>query len=230
MTLKMLDLYCGGMGAGYGYHLAGFDVTGIDIKQRRDLPDGPKFIKGDVREVLQHIDYLRTFDIIHASPPCQTHTRAKHLRDAQGKGTSKLDLVDETRRALVASGVPYIMENVPGAPMRQDVLLCGSMFPDLHVMDNTGRRWLQRHRIFESNLPLTAPGPCDHKGAGVRPLGVYASKADNIPSGGQTCRTLEEGRLLMGIHWMSWSALVESIPPAYTQHLGTQAMEILLHA
>jgi DNA (cytosine-5)-methyltransferase 1 len=227
--VKLLDLYSGAMGAGVGYYRAGFDVTGIDIHKRRDMPTEPvTFIKADAREVLKDMDFLRSFDLIHASPPCQTHTRAKHLRDAQGKSTSKLDLVDETRDALVESGVPYIMENVPGAPLREDVLLCGSMFPALHVYDDTGRRWLQRHRIFESTLPLSAPGPCRHKEAGVRPLGVYAGKADNIPSGGQTCRTLEEGRKLMGIDWMSWAALVEAIPPAYTYWLGVQAREILM--
>lgn len=226
--MKALDLYCGGLGAGIGYYRAGFDVTGIDIKKRRDMPSEPvEFIKADVREVLTDLSFLRSFDLIHASPPCQTHTRAKHLRDAQGKSTSKLDLVDETRDALNRAGVPYIMENVPGAPLRQDVLLCGSMFPELHVYDETGRRWLQRHRIFETTLDLTAPGPCRHKAAGVRPLGVYASKADNIPSGGQTCRTLEEGRKLMGIDWMSWAALIEAIPPAYTAWLGGQAYDQL---
>lgn len=220
--MRILDLFCGGMGAGYGYHLAGFEVVGVDIKQRRDLPDGIEFIKKDCLEVMADKDFLSEFDAIHASPPCQTHTRAQHLRDAQGKSTSKVNLIPETRAALEASGLPYVIENVPGAPLREDLLLCGSMFPELHVHDQTGRRWLQRHRLFESNVPLTPPGPCDHKGAGVRPLGVYASKADNIPSGGQTCRTLEEGRKLMGIPWMSWSALVESIPPAYTEHIGKQ--------
>lgn len=217
---RLLDLYCGGFGAGYGYAQVGFDVTGIDIHERRDLPEGVTFVKADALEVLSDVEYLRSFDAIHASPPCQTHTRAKHLRDAQGKSTDKVDLISETRYGLERAGVPYVMENVPGAPLRHDLLLCGSMFPELHVYDETGRRWLQRHRVFESNVLLLSPGECRHKAAGVRPLGVYASKADNIPSGGQTCRTLEQGRQLMGIPWMSWSALVESIPPAYTRHIG----------
>lgn len=224
---RLLDLYCSAFGAGWGYHLAGFAVTGVDRVRRQSLPEGVEFIKADVLKVLEDVEYLRSFDLIHASPPCQTHTRAKHLRDAQGKGTSKLDLIAPTRDALDRAGVPYILENVPGAPLRDDVLLCGSMFPELHVYDETGRRWLQRHRIFESTLDLKAPGPCDHKGAGVRPLGVYASKADNIPSGGQTCRTLEEGQNLMGIPWMSWAALIEAIPPAYTRCLGDQAIAVI---
>lgn len=219
---RLLDLFCGAFGAGYGYAEAGFHVVGWDRHQRRDLPDHPniEMVKGDALEALADVEYLRSFDAIHASPPCQTHTRAKHLRDAQGKSTDKTDLIAETRWGLERAGVPYVIENVPGAPLRADLLLCGSMFPELHVYDDTGRRWLQRHRVFESNVPLGHQPQCRHKAAGVRPLGVYASKADNIPSGGQTCRTLEEGRDLMGIPWMSWAALVEAIPPAYTRHLA----------
>jgi hypothetical protein len=98
------------------------------------------------------------------------------------------------------------------------------MFPKLHVYDETGRRWLQRHRAFELSGFAMGQPDCDHHRAGVRPLGVYAGKADNIPSGGQTARTLEEGRALMGIDWMSWAALVEAIPPAYTEYIGWGAM------
>lgn len=220
MTLRLLDLFCGAGGAGEGYRRAGFQVTGVDNRRRRcGYPPG-ELVLADAREVLADLAYLRTFDLIHASPPCQTHTRAKHLRDAQGKGTSKVDMIPETRNALAYAGVPYVIENVPGAPLRADLLLCGSMFDHLYVYDETGRRWLQRHRVFEIS-GFTVPQPaCDHAGAGVRPLGVYAGKGDSIPSGGQTCRTLEQGQLLMGIDWMSWAALVEAVPPAYTEHIG----------
>lgn len=225
---RLLDLYCGAFGAGYGYLAAGFDeVVGIDIKRRRDLPDGVTFIKGNVLEYLQDLDFLRSFDAVHASAPCQLFTRCGHLRDAQGKTTTKLNLIPQTRDALDLAGVPYVLENVEGAPLRNDLLLCGSMFPELHVDDATGRRWLKRHRVFESNVPLISAGRCRHKEAGVRPLGIYASKADNIPSGGQTARTLEEGRELMGIPWMSWAALVEAIPPAYTTWIGVQLLTAL---
>lgn len=222
MRPRLLDLFCGAFGAGMGYVQAGYDVVGWDVHKRRDMPESPhvQFIKGDALEALADIDYLRGFDAIHASPPCQTHSITQHLRDAQGKGTDKIDLIPQTRAGLEAAGVPYVIENVPGAPIRDDLTLCGSMFPELHVYDDTGRRFLQRHRVFESNVPLTPPGDCRHSAAGVRPLGVYGSKSDDIPSGGQTCRTLDEGRRLMGIGWMSWAALVESIPPAYTRHIG----------
>jgi len=218
--VKLLDLFCGAGGAGQGYADAGFDVVGVDNKRRRCGYPAGDLIVADALEVMTDLAFLRSFDLIHASPPCQTHTRAKHLRDAQGKGTSKVDLIPQTRNALAYAGVPYVMENVPGAPLRADLTLCGSMFDWLYLYDSTGRRWLQRHRIFELH-GFTVPQPaCDHRGAGMRPLGVYAGMRDNIPSGGQTCRSLAEGQMLMGIDWMSWSALVEAIPPAYTEHIG----------
>ena len=236
---KVLVGYAGGMGSAWGYARAGFDVTAIDIHKRQDLPplgEHVRFIKADFLKVLLDIDYLRTFDLLDGGPPCQTMTRLTMLRDAQGKGTSKLNLIPETRVGFVASGKPYVIENVEDAHrrghLRNDLLLCGSSFPELHTYDETGRRWLKRHRVFEIE-GFTVPQPecctcqarcskpeCGHRRAGVRAMGVFASKGDSIPSGGQTAPTLEAGRELMDISWMSWSALVEAIPPAYTRYIG----------
>lgn len=229
MRPRLLDLYCSSFGAGMGYVQAGFDVTGVDLVKRRDMPASPHvtFIRADAVDVLADVDYLRTFDAIHASPPCQTHSRTQHLRDAQGKGTDKVDLIPETRYGLKRAGVPYVIENVPGSPLQEDLVLCGSMFPELHVYDDTGRRWLRRHRVFESNVELSPPGPCRHRTAGIRCLGVYGSMGDDIPSGGQTVRDLDQGRRLMGIDWMSWAALKEAIPPAYTRHIGLFLLDAL---
>lgn len=221
---QCLDLYCGGGGAGWGYRLAGFDVVGVDrVKRRCGYPAG-EFIKADVLDVLDDVEWLRGFDLIHASPPCQTHSRTKHLRDAQGKGTDKVDLIPQTRDALEQAGVPWVIENVEGAPIREDLLLCGSMFPVLRVRDETGIRWLKRHRVFEAGggVELTPPGECRHKEAGVRPLGVYGSRGDDIPRGGQTCRTVEQAQRLMMMPWGGWSVLVEAIPPVYAKWIGEQ--------
>jgi site-specific DNA-cytosine methylase len=220
VTRTVLDLFSGAGGAARGYLDAGFHVTGVDSSRARLRHYPGETIHGDALDVMQDLDYLRTFDLIHASPPCQTHTRAQHLRDAQGKGTIKVDLIPQTRDALARAGIPSVIENVPGAPLRADLMLCGSMFPWLYTFDGTGRRWLQRHRIFEVR-GFTVPQPeCDHRNAGVRPLGVYGSKRDSIPSGGQTAATLAEAGNLMGINWMPWNALIEAIPPAYTEHIG----------
>jgi DNA (cytosine-5)-methyltransferase 1 len=188
--------------------MAGFDVVGVDIKRQKRYPF--EFIQADALEVLDDEGFLRSFDAIAASPPCQTHSRTKHLRDAQGKSTSKEDLIPETREALVRVGVPYVIENVPGAPLVNPIVLCGSSF---------GLR-VRRHRLFESNVPLFGL-PCDHKGQG-RPVGVYGSMRDDIPGGGRTARSVEDARDAMGIDWMIWGELVEAIPPAYTKHIGDQ--------
>jgi DNA (cytosine-5)-methyltransferase 1 len=210
--MKLLDLYCGVGGASAGYYKAGFDVTGIDLKHGRRYPY--KYIKGDVLLYLQDLDFLRSFDIIHASPPCQTHSITQHLRNAQGKSTSKLDLIPQTRAALIASGKPYVIENVPGSPLINPIQLCGSSF---------GLR-VRRHRLFESNMKLTG-STCNHKGQG-RPVGVYGSLNDQIPKGGKTATTIDEGRDAMGMPWAIWTELVEAIPPAYSEYIGKQIINL----
>jgi len=211
--MKLLDLYCGVGGASVGYHQAGFEVLGVDLKHGKRYPF--TYMRANVLDVLQDEEYINQFDVIHASPPCQTHSITKHLRNAQGKTTSKVDLIPETRAALIASGKPYIIENVPGSPLLNPIQLCGSSF-GLKV---------RRHRLFESNVRLIG-SVCDHKAQG-RPIGVYGSLNDEIPKGGKTASTINEARQAMGIDWGIWTELVEAIPPAYTKYLGEQ---LLRHA
>ena len=207
----MLDLYCKAGGASVGYAKAGFEVIGVDIKKQKRYPY--QFIQADALDVLADKDFISQFDVIAASPPCQTHSATKHLRNAQGKSTNKVDLIPQTREGLIASGKIYIIENVPGAPLIDPVVMCGSSF-GLKV---------RRHRQFESNVKLTGLS-CNHKLQG-KPVGVYGSMRDEIPSGGHTAKSLEEAREAMGIDWMLWGDLVEAIPPIYTEYLGKQIME-----
>jgi len=193
-----------------GYHRAGFEVIGVDIKKQKRYPF--KFIQADALEILADKDFLNQFDAIAASPPCQTHSITQHLRNAQGKSTDKVDLIPQTRQALKDLGKPYIIENVPGAPLINPVILCGSAF-ELKV---------RRHRHFESNINLVG-SICNHKLQG-RPVGIYGSMRDEIPNGGKTADTIEQAREAMGIDWMIWGELVEAIPPAYTQYLGKQLL------
>jgi len=210
--MKLLDLFCGAGGASMGYFNAGFDVVGIDNKPHKDYPF--IMVVADVMDLTP--DYLQQFDLIHASPPCQPFTSLMKLAHAQGKQTNKPDLLKPTRRLLRASGVNYIIENVPGAPLRNPVQLCGSSF-NLKV---------RRHRLFESYLKLKG-SKCDHKTQG-RPIGVYGSMKDEIPNGGKTATNVNEARNAMGISWaMKWGDLVEAIPPIYTEYLGKQALEQL---
>ena len=208
--MKLLDLYCKAGGASKGYADAGFEVTGVDIKKQKRYPF--TFIQADCLEIMKDLDFLRSFDVIAASPPCQTHSSTKHLRVAQGKQTDKVDLIPQTREALVASGVPYVIENVPGAPLIDPVQFCGSYF-GLKV---------RRHRLFESNIKLIG-SPCKHKEQG-RPVGIYGSMRDEIPGGGHTAKTIEQAREAMGIDWMIWGELVEAIPPIYTYEIGKQLL------
>ncbi len=205
--MKLLDLFCGAGGASDGYSRAGFEVTGIDVKHGKRYPH--TYIRGDVRDYLD-VEFLREFDVIAASPPCQTFSATKHLRNAQGKSTSKVNMIPEVRDALIASGKPYIIENVPNAPLINPVQLCGSAF-QLKV---------RRHRLFESNVEIVGTG-CYHKEQG-KPVGIYGSMRDEIPNGGHTAKTMAEANEAMGIDWMIWGELVESIPPIYTQYLGEQ--------
>jgi DNA (cytosine-5)-methyltransferase 1 len=206
--MKLLDLFCGAGGASVGYHRAGFEVTGIDLKHGKRYPY--QYIRGDVMDYIHDVDFMRSFDVIHASPPCQTFSSTKHLRNAQGRTTDKQDLIEPVRSALIAASVPYVIENVMGAPLINPVTLCGSAF-GLKV---------RRHRLFESSEQLTGT-TCSHNEQG-RPIGIYGSMRDEIPNGGRTAKTMQEANKAMGIEWMIWGELVESIPPVYTQYIGEQ--------
>lgn len=212
MRPRLLDLFSGAGGAAMGYYRAGFDIVGVDIKPQPNYPF--EFIQYDALRFP-----LEGFDAIHASPPCQKFSITANLARAQGKNASEVDLLTPIRPLLEASGLPYIIENVKGAPLISPVVLCGSTF-GLAV---------RRHRLFESNVWLFDNGPCRHKEQG-RPIGIYYSIGDEIPQGGKTAASLEEGQAAMGIDWMTWPELREAIPPAYTEHLGRQLIVAIQRA
>ena len=168
------------------------------------------FIKTDVMSL--DLDFIKQFDFIHASPPCQSYSITQNLAKAQGKKSSKPELVEPVRQILKMSGLPYIIENVIGAPLLNPVMLCGSAF-NLKV---------RRHRIFESNLNLMGT-VCNHKAQG-KPIGVYGSLNDQIPNGGHTAKTINEANEAMGTVGFKWRHLCEAIPPAYSLHLGKQVI------
>ena len=207
--MRLLDLFCGQGGAAAGYARAGFEVTGVDINPQPRFPY--TFVQADAVEYVKEFGHL--FDAIHASPPCQAHSALRTL----WKDRAHPELVAPTREALVASGKPWIIENVPGAPLIDPVVLCGSMF-DLKVADRTGLvRWLRRHRLFESNVALTAPGPCAHGGRPV--MGVYGHSGGRQMTRGYKA-TRAEASAVLGIDWMSLRGLSQSVPPAYAEWLG----------
>jgi DNA (cytosine-5)-methyltransferase 1 len=161
---RLLDLFCGAGGAGMGYHRAGFDVVGVDIASQKNYPF--EFIQGDA--LAYCAEHGHEFDAIHASPPCQAHSAMKTMYNAR----EHLDLVPQTREALRATGKPYVIENVPGAPLITPFILCGTMF-DLGWEDAE----LRRHRLFESSTFMLTPS-CAH-GRRRSTVGVYGGHLRN---------------------------------------------------
>lgn len=205
---KLLDLYCGVGGAGWGYHLAGFEVTGIDLEDQPHYPC--RFIQADAIEFM--LKYGWEYDLIHASPPCQAYTVGLNWDTSQK--SKHPDLLAPTRAALRSIGVPYVIENVPGAPMYDPITLCGVMF-GLYVI---------RHRRFESNLPLPQPEHVAHRGT-VKG-GQYLSIAGH--GGDSVTRALHHWRDALEIPWgQTHQELANAIPPRYTEWVGQRALELL---
>jgi DNA (cytosine-5)-methyltransferase 1 len=208
MRPRLLDLFCCAGGAGMGYHRAGFDVVGVDIAHQPRYPF--EFHQADALEYLS--EHWQEFDAVHASPPCQRHSAMSACRP--GLAETYPDLIGHTRDLLESTGLPYIIENVPGAPVRADVTLCGQMFG----------RALYRHRLFESNVPLTQPAHPPHtvpaSRAGHWTPGTIMSVAGNV--GG-----VAHARQIMDIDWTNRRELGESIPPYYTEHLAADLLAAL---
>jgi len=216
----LLDLFCGAGGAAMGYHRAGFDVIGMDIRPQPHYPF--QFVVGDALDLNPDWYVLRKAVAIHASPPCQAYSAGARMREGYAKDHPKL--IEPIRELILETGLPYIIENVPEAPLRSPVRLCGSSFGISSV------EGVRRHRAFESNLPLMVP-PCVH-GLHSMVVGVYGDHPENsvIRKGHPAIRArdIEHAQQVMGIDWMPlWAELKEAIPPAYTQLIGEQLLEHL---
>ncbi len=211
---KALDLYCGSGSVSIGLKAAGFlFATGVDIKSEAKKWYPYKFVQQDVLAL--SVDFLKQFDCIWASPPCQAHTSL-----LKGRAHNHIDLIPETRDLLIVSGRPYVIENTPLAPLRKDLVLCGSMF-NLKTI---------RHRIFECSFPVKAYYTCicqkyrviRYDEDRLNPNGVYQLAGNNIGSKQDWSNALGEKRILP----LQFSS--QAIPPIYAQHIGEQAIKYLL--
>lgn len=196
---RLLDLFSGAGGAARGYQLAGFHVTGVDVKPQPRYA-GNSFVLGDALGYLA--EHGGEYDAIHASPPCQTFARVTSWRGDRGDHP---DLLAPTMHMLGCLDMPWVVENVPEAPLRRDLILCGTQF-GLAV---------KRHRIFQLGnwhafqlLP-----PCHHH----RRLLPFMHKAERAFADAMECT------------WMTKHEARQAIPPAYTQFIGEQLLAELAH-
>lgn len=211
---RLLDLFCGGGGCSVGYHRAGFDIVGVDKNPQPEYP-----FEFHLADALTFP--LSGFDAIHASPPCQAYSSLQHLGKRDGK--ERFELVEPIRDRLRAAGVPYVIENVPGAPLINAIELCGQHFGLL----------VRRHRLFECSFSAWSPNCRPHHTP--FPVAVYGDHPDrtigarlaNAKYNINRAETLKHGQEAMGIDWMPWRPLTQAIPPAYTEFLGKQLLEHL---
>lgn len=203
---RLLDLFCCQGGAGMGYSRAGFEVVGVDIDPQPRYPF--EFHQADALEYL--VQHGHEFDAIHASPPCQAHTRAQKIMKREHP-----DLIEPTRALLVELGKPYVIENVEGAPLIDPITLCGEFFGLMTY----------RHRLFESNVPISVPVHLEHRARTAkmgRPVGhgEYMHIVGNFSG-------VDMARNVMRMPWANRDGLREAIPPAYTEWIGHDIMAAL---
>lgn len=212
--LRLLDLFCGAGGAGFGYHRAGFDVVGVDIAPQPDYPFA--FIQNDALSL--DLGIFEEFDAIHASPPCQAHSA---ISAVSGRADTHIDLIPETRDLLAGLGRPWVIENVVGAPLERPVLLCGTMF-GLGIE----RAEIRRHRLFETNWSVGLTPQCQHR---LPTMTVTGSTAQRNVERNKVRETFsaDEARSAMGMAWTGMRGLSQAIPPAYTEWLGRRLLSLL---
>lgn len=196
-----------------GYYRAGFDVVGVDIAPQPRYPF--RFEQADVLRLDPR--WIAAFDVIHASPPCQAYS---DLAARNGNGDRWPKLIEPIRDMLRNCGLPYVIENVEGAPLQDYIVLCGTMFTGLRVL---------RHRLFETNFPVVPPRHHPHpKVHTLDKRKSHYGKTDEwkdyvqVTGGGNS--SVAAASDAMGIDWMIKKELNEAIPPAYAEFIGRELL------
>lgn len=201
-----LDLCCCQGGASAGYARAGYRVVGVDIDPQPRYPF--EFVLGDAIALLPALVERYSPVLVVGSPPCQLYTKAWRIQK-----NDHPDLVAPMREAFIATGLPYVIENVEGAPLLDPLVLCGLMF---------GLK-TDRHRLFESNVPLSAPPHPNCRALPKTKMGrafVDGELRQYVGNFHGPAAARED----LGVPWMSRDGIRECIPPAYTEHLGQQLL------
>ncbi len=213
MKPRLLDLFCGAGGAAMGYHRAGFEVVGVDIKPQPHYPF--EFHQADA------LTYpLEGFDAYHASPPCQEYSNS-FLIMSRNSPKRYARLLGVVRELMVLTQKPYVIENVMGArysPMQEEGLqahyLCGTMF---------GKQY-HRHRLFETSFFWLSPGKCRGKVESGYGTGI---KTRRMTLAHERKDIIEAALRQFEIDWMRHNdEIKEAIPPAYTEYIGLQLMKV----
>lgn len=200
MKPRLLDLFCGAGGAAVGYARAGFQVVGVDIEPQKNFPF--EFVLADATEYP-----LDDFDAVHASPPCQDHMQTPHRKHGTGW------MLPHTRARLLEQDAAWVIENVPGAPMRADFVICGCQ---------VGLE-LRRVRWFETSwhgFQMATPHHHPHAVPSVVGHGTPSWVRQQLGYN----PTIADYRASMGIDWMNRNELSQAIPPAYTEVVGAQLL------
>lgn len=236
----LLDLCCKAGGASMGYYRAGFRVIGFDSEEQPAYPF--EFHRVDVTRLdLPTVARAYGAVAVAGSPPCKLHTALKHAAKMTAGKWDHINIIEPVRAAMIATGLPYIIENVPLAPLISPLTLCGTEF-DLKAVDQDGAtRHLRRHRLFESNVALVGNGGCN--GCSGRGKGPNAKLIGGVYGGGggaPRARVGRDGKVrggyqmaaanareLLGVPWMNRDEADQAIPPVYTEWLGRQLMRLV---